>query len=118
MPGLYAVLLRQGRAVWTQSIGVLKAGIPQQVDQETMFEAPSISKAVFAYIALQLVDNGTLDLDKPLAQYFRPAYLPDDPSLATITSRHVLTHTSGLPNWGEDAKPESHRSRSIFFHRQ
>lgn len=107
VPGLCAVLVRHGKVVWAHSVGVLKAGTAQAVDQETMFEAASISKAVFAYIALQLVDNGTLDLDKPLAQYFRPTYLPEDPSLNTITSRHVLTHTSGLPNWGEDSKPES-----------
>lgn len=107
VPGLCAVLVHHGKVVWVHSVGILKAGTSQTVDQNTMFEAASISKAVFAYIVLQLVDNGTLDLDKPLSNYFRPAYFPDDPSLNSITSRQVLTHTSGLPNWGEDGKPES-----------
>ena len=109
VPGLCAVLLRRGKVAWTHATGVSKAGTSQMVDQDTMFEAASVSKAVFAYIALQLADQGVLDLDKPLASYLRPAYLPDDPAFAVITSRHVLTHTSGLPNWGEDAKPESLR---------
>lgn len=107
VPGLSAVLLRGGKVAWTLAAGITKAGTGQMVDQDTMFEAASISKAVFAYIALQLADRGVLDLDKPLASYFRPDYLPAEPALAVITSRHVLTHTSGLPNWGDDAKPDS-----------
>jgi CubicO group peptidase (beta-lactamase class C family) len=107
VPGLCAVLVRRGKIAWTHATGLAKAGTTQKVDQDTLFEAASISKAVFAYVALQLADSGVIDLDRPLVDYFRPAYLPDAPALATITSRHVLTHTSGLPNWGEDSKPES-----------
>ena len=107
VPGLCAVLVRQGKIAWTHSVGLAKADTSQLIDQDTLFEAASISKAVFAYIALQLADSGVLDFDKPLVDYLRPAYLPDAPVLATITPRHVLTHTSGLPNWGEDNKPES-----------
>ena len=107
VPGLCAVLVRKGKIAWTHATGLAKAGTSQMVDADTLFEAASISKAVFAYIALQLWDRGVLDLDRPLVDYLRPAYLPDAPALATITSRHVLTHTSGLPNWGEENKPES-----------
>jgi CubicO group peptidase (beta-lactamase class C family) len=107
VPGLCAVQVRRGKIAWTHAMGVAKAGTNQKVDPDTLFEAASISKAVFAYVALQLADSGVLDLDRPLADYLRPAYLPNAPALATITSRHVLTHTSGLPNWGEDNKPES-----------
>jgi len=107
VPGLCAVLVRRGKIAWTHATGLAKAGTSQKVDADTLFEAASISKAVFAYIALQLVDRGVLDLDRPLVDYLRPAYLPEAPALATITSRHVLTHTSGMPNWGEDSKPES-----------
>ena len=107
VPALCAVLVRGGKIAWTHATGVAKAGTTLMVDPDTLFEAASISKAVFAYIALQLADRGVLDLDRPLVDYLRPAYLPDASALATITSRHVLTHTSGLPNWGEDNKPES-----------
>ena len=107
VPGLCAVLVRGGKVAWTHATGLAKAGTSQKVDQDTLFEAASISKAVFAYIVLQLVDRGLLDLDRPLVTYLRPAYLPDSPALAPITARHALTHTSGLPNWGEDSKPES-----------
>lgn len=107
VPGLCAVLVRNGKIAWVRAVGVAKVEGGQPLNQDTMFEAASISKAVFAYIALQLADRGALDLDKPLVDHLRPNYLPDDAALATITARHVLTHTSGLPNWGEDSKPAS-----------
>lgn len=107
VPGLCAVLVRGGKVAWTHATGLAKAGTSQTIDQDTLFEAASISKAVFAYIVLQLADRGELDLDRPLVDYLRPAYLPDSLALAPITARHALTHTSGLPNWGEDNKPES-----------
>jgi len=107
VPGLCAVLVRGGKVAWTHATGLAKAGTSQTIDQDTLFEAASISKAVFAYIVLQLADRGQLDLDRPLVDYLRPAYLPDSTALAPITARHALTHTSGLPNWGEDNKPES-----------
>jgi len=107
VPGICAVLVRRGKIAWTQATGLAKAGTSQKVDPDTLFEAASISKAVFAYIALQLADAGKIDLDRPLADYLRPDYLPDAPALTRITARHALTHSSGLPNWGEDGKPES-----------
>ena len=107
VPGLCAVLVRGGKVAWTHATGLAKAGTSQTIDQDTLFEAASISKAVFAYVVLQLADRGQLDLDRPLVDYLRPAYLPDSTALAPITARHALTHTSGLPNWGEDNKPES-----------
>jgi len=107
VPGLCAILVRNGEVAWVHALGVTKSGTTQKIDADTMFEAASISKAVFAYIVLQLADQGVLELDKPLAEYFRPDYLATNPALAAITARHVLTHTSGLPNWGDDNKPES-----------
>lgn len=107
VPGLCAILVRNGADAWVDAVGVTKAGTTQKVDADTMFEAASISKAVFAYIVLQLADQGVVNLDKPLVDYYRPDYLPADSALTAVTARHVLTHTSGLPNWGDETKPES-----------
>ena len=46
----------------------------------------------------KLVDAGVLDLDRPLHEYLASAEA-DTPRMRRVTARHVLTHTSGLPNW-------------------
>jgi CubicO group peptidase (beta-lactamase class C family) len=60
---------------------------------------------VFAYAVLQLVEQGRLDLDKPLVEYLDKPYLPDEPRHRTITARMVLCHTSGFPNWRKKGEP-------------
>jgi CubicO group peptidase (beta-lactamase class C family) len=79
------------------------------LNEDTLFEAASMSKAVFAYGVLQLVERGVIGLDRPLAGYHRPPYLPPDPRIDRITARHVLTHTSGLRNWGEEGTADTFR---------
>ena len=82
------------------------------LDPNTVFQAASLSKPVFAYAVLTLVAQGKLGLDVPVATYLphgyrhrfdplkaAPAELVTDPRLAAITVRMILNHTSGLPNW-------------------
>jgi CubicO group peptidase (beta-lactamase class C family) len=60
---------------------------------------------VVAYAALRLCDNGILQLDRPLASYLTTPYLPNEPALAQITLRQVLSHTTGFPNWRASEQP-------------
>lgn len=105
LPGMEVAAVEGGEVAWQQPFGVARADTGVPVEADTLFEAASISKAVFAYVALQLVDGGEIDLDRPLVSYHRPSYLPDDPRIARITARHALTHSSGLPNWGDEKDP-------------
>lgn len=73
----------------------------------------SLSKMVFTYIVMQLVQDKIIDLDKPLVEYlpkplpdykFESKYrgyqdLKDDERYKKITARMCLTHTTGFPNW-------------------
>jgi CubicO group peptidase (beta-lactamase class C family) len=69
-----------------------------------MFQAASLTKPVFAYAVLKLVTAGTLDLDRPLTEYLPGSYdVGGDARLAQITARHVLSHTTGFPNWRSGA---------------
>jgi CubicO group peptidase (beta-lactamase class C family) len=104
VPGLSYALIRDGQIVETKAAGVrdISSGVP--VDTDTVFEAASLGKPVFAYAVLQLVDAGELSLDTPLSKYV-PDYVKDDPRAAEITVRNVLSHTTGLPNWRSKTTP-------------
>jgi CubicO group peptidase (beta-lactamase class C family) len=101
IPGMSVALIRNGELVWTGSFGVTNADTRKPVTTGTVFEAASLSKCVFAYGVLKLVDEGKLDLDTPLNKYLGNNYDVPDPRINLITARHVLTHSSGFPNWRE-----------------
>jgi len=100
VPGISAALVRDGKIVWSKGFGVANAETKEPVTNETIFEAASLSKVVFAYGVLKLVDEGKLDLDVPLNKYLGNNYeVGDDARLNSITARRVLSHTAGFPNW-------------------
>jgi CubicO group peptidase (beta-lactamase class C family) len=94
--GASLALIRNG-AVQVAAAGVKDTSTAEPVDAQTVFDVASLSKPVVAYAALQLADAGVLDLDAPVCHYAR-RLVPDDPSAARITARHLLTHTCGLQN--------------------
>ena len=103
-PGLGMALIRNAAVVWQRSFGVADAETNAPVTDTTVFEAASMSKPVFAYGVLKLHEFGLLDLDTPLTTYTMER-LVDDPRLDRISARHVLSHTSGLPNWRSGDRP-------------
>ena len=82
-------------------------------DANSIFQAASLGKPVFAYAVLGLAAQGKLALDEPLMQYLPQGYqhalrqgdinspqeLVTDPRLQKITARMVLQHMAGLHNW-------------------
>ena len=104
VPGLSIALIRDRTTYWVHSFGVRDAKSGQPVTEETIFEAASLSKPVFAYGVLKLVDQGKLDLDTPLTRYLSPPYIEGDDRLENITARYVLSHRTGFPNWRGDGK--------------
>ena len=103
VPGLSIALIRNGKLVWSGAFGVSNADTRKPVDANTVFEAASLSKPVFAYAVLKLVDEGKLALDSPLNGYLGNNYdVVGDDRINLITARRVLSHTSGFPNWRDN----------------
>ncbi len=100
IPGLAMAVVRNGRVVWTRGYGTLNDSAKQPVTPETVFEAASLSKPVFAYLVLRLADRGEFDLDRPLSRTLKYPRLAHDERYHRITARMVLSHATGLPNWG------------------
>lgn len=100
VPGAAIAVVDRGRLAWSRSFGVKNILTRDPVREDSLFEAASMTKPVFAYVVMRLADEKRLDLDKPLVAYRRPAYLGQDPNLELVTARHVLAHSTGLPNWG------------------
>jgi CubicO group peptidase (beta-lactamase class C family) len=99
VPGLSMAVVQNRQATALTAVGARNSLDRTAVDQQTIFAAASLSKPLFAYAVLQLVDAGKLALDTPLSLHV-PDYVADDPRATAVTVRHVLSHTSGLPNWG------------------
>lgn len=105
VPGASIALVEDGRVVWARGFGVADARTGRPVESNTVFEAASLSKPVFAYGVMKLVESGRLDLDAPLSRYLPAPYVEGDPRLAQVTARRVLSHTTGFPNWRPTGKP-------------
>lgn len=89
--------------------GVLNATTGAPVQEDSIFSAASMGKVVESYIALRRVEQGVIDLDTPLWEYYESPRAAGNELAKTITARMVLNHTTGLPNWsgaaGGDVAP-------------
>lgn len=111
--GVAISIFNENKPVLSKTFGLadVQKNIPLQYT--SVMYAASFAKTVFAYIAMQLVQEKVLDLDKPLIEYLDKA-LPDyvingwkrgyqdlknDDRHKKITARMCLNHTTGFPNW-------------------
>ena len=94
-PG-FAVLLRYGgRDVFTRTEGVRDLRSKARIDPHTNFRLASFTKQFTAMSIMLLVRDAKLRYDQPVTEIF-----PDFPAYGrAITIRHLLTHTSGLPDY-------------------
>lgn len=104
IPGLSVAVIRNGKTYWLQNFGIKSTKTNEPVDDATVFNVGSLSKPVFAYGVLKLVDAGKLKLDEPLAPYLAKEFVLDDPRFNQITARIVLSHRTGFPNWPRDGE--------------
>ena len=105
--GLSCAIINDSKVVYLKAYGLRNKSTGVLNDEETIFSAASFSKTVFAYLVMLLVEDGIVDLDKPLQKYLDknlyeyPNYedLNGDQQTGLITARMVLSHSTGFPNW-------------------
>lgn len=107
IPGLSIAVIRKGDLFWQKELGVKNMDTKDPVSGNTVFEAASLSKPVFAYAVMKMAERDEIDIDKPLVEYVSDQYVEenflarkiDDDRFRKITTRMVLSHQTGFPNW-------------------
>lgn len=115
--GLAVTVFNNNEPVYKKAFGYRRADRGELLNTGSNIYGASLSKAVFAVLVMKLVEEGVLDLDKPLQEYLdKPIYeytptkkwhdnfsdLKDDTAYKQITARMCLSHTTGFPNWRWD----------------
>lgn len=101
VPGIAVAVVEQGQS-FVQGYGVRAAGRDDGIGPDTVFEAASLGKPLFSYLILENAHAGRFDLDASLAADLEEPFVENDTRIDRVTARHVLSHTSGLPNWRPD----------------
>jgi len=103
VPAVGIGIIEDGKLKYTKVFGELRRGGPTQprslAPPNTIFQVASLTKPVVEVLTLKLVSSGKWNLDEPLANYWVDPDVQNDPRHKKLTTRHVLTHQSGFPNW-------------------
>jgi CubicO group peptidase (beta-lactamase class C family) len=97
IPGVLVGVVQSGRLVFARGFGYRDLDSRLPVTPDTLFPLGSCSKAFTATAIALLADEGRLALDAPVRTYLRDFSLEDTEAAATLTTRDLLTHRSGLP---------------------
>jgi len=107
VPGAGIAIFNEGKLIYLKSYGSRDTEKNLPLTPDSVIPAASLTKATFATMVMQLVQEHVIDLDHPIYQYL-PKSLPDytdyhdladDSRYKLITMRMLLSHTSGFPNW-------------------
>jgi CubicO group peptidase (beta-lactamase class C family) len=107
VPGLGIAIFDNGKIAYLKTYGKRDTSTGAPLTPDSVMTAASLTKPAFAVLVLRLMQQGVLDLDRPVYQYL-PKPLPEypsyrdlaaDPRYRQLTLRMLLDHTSGFPNW-------------------
>jgi CubicO group peptidase (beta-lactamase class C family) len=98
VPGVSIAIVEKGKIRWAKGYGYANTVTGTMVDNNTLFQAGSISKPVAALAALKLFEEGRLELDKDVNLYLKNWQIPENRFTETekVTLEKLLTHTAGM----------------------
>lgn len=96
IPGVSLAVVQGGKVIKLQGYGFANVEHRVAATPDTIYQSGSVGKQFTAVLLLLLAEQGKLNLDDPISRYF-----PGAPEFwKSITVRHILSHTSGLPDYG------------------
>lgn len=104
IPALGLSVIKNGKIDQMEVYGNLKDGV--LAPKNAIFNVASLTKPIVAYLTLKLVSQGKWKLDEPLYKYWVDPDLKADPRHKILTTRLILTHQTGFPNWRYSAKDQ------------
>lgn len=107
VPGVSLAVIDNNEVVFSNVYGYKDLENKIKVDDNTVFEAASLSKTFLVYVVDKLLDEGKLDLNKPMYKYLENPRLAHDPRYKLITPRMILSHSSGIENWQRFNNPDT-----------
>jgi len=116
IPGLSIAIVRNDSVIYAKGFGVLGAKSATPVDQRTLFEIGSSSKAFTATLVAMLVGEGKMHWDDRLTTYLPDFRMSDAVANEEVTVRDALTHRSGIAR-GEFVWLGAGISRDEVLHR-
>lgn len=105
--GLSVALIEDGEVAYVKSFGLRDVATAKPLTNDTVMYGASLTKTLFSAMVMQLVDEGRIDLDRPIAallprplpEYPGYADLKDDPRWRGMTMRMLLGHSPGFANF-------------------
>lgn len=97
IPSVGIGYLWAGKLQQIRVFGEVSEGKPAGYD--TIYKVASLAKPVTALVTLKLAEAGRWDLDEPVSTYHVDEDVKGHPWLPLLTTRHILSHRSGFPNW-------------------
>ncbi|MBI3133822.1 MAG: class A beta-lactamase-related serine hydrolase [Bacteroidetes bacterium] len=100
IPALGIGFIKNGEIEQISVFGELEVNRPAPLN--TLWNVASLTKPITALVALKLINAGKWDLDEPLYNYYIDPDIASDTNTQKLTTRIVLSHQTGLPNWRGD----------------
>jgi CubicO group peptidase (beta-lactamase class C family) len=102
LPGFALGVVKDGTLAYAKGFGFANVDAGEPVTPQTIFQVAEVTFAPTAIAVLQLAEQGLIDLDAPVTDYL-PYFTMQDEGADRITVRHLLEHTSGVPDSGDTA---------------
>lgn len=117
IPGLSIAIINNGKVVYHNATGISSKTTKEKIDENSIFEAASLSKPVFAYYTMKMAEQWVIDLERPLYFYLSQPDMERDQRYKQVTAKMVLSHNTGFPNWRwfDDLPQDPNIERGDFF---